>query len=287
MTFSIVAHDGRADPPEWGVAVASKFLSVGAIVPWARAGAGAIATQAFANLAYGDAGLRRLERGESAEEVVAALTGADGMRARRQLGVVDAQGGAANFTGEECFEWAGDRTGAGFACQGNILTGPEVVDEMARVWQSSDGDLGQRLLSALDAGDRAGGDRRGRQAAALFLVRAGGGYFGGTDAAVDLRVDDHEQPVGELRRLFGIHRMMFPRPGDLEFIAVDAGLARRVREALETLGYDAGSGEGYDDELKSTLWEFVGVENYEERWSDDPKIDRAVLGHLFDKAQQP
>lgn len=287
MTFSIVAHDGRADPPEWGVAVASKFLSVGAIVPWARAGAGAIATQAFANLAYGDAGLMRLERGESAVEVVAALTGADGMRARRQVGVVDAQGGAANFTGEECFEWAGGRTGEGFACQGNILTGPEVVDEMARVWQSSEGDLGQRLLAALDAGDRAGGDRRGRQAAALFLVRAGGGYFGGTDAAVDLRVDDHEQPIGELRRLFGIHRMMFPRPGDLEFIEVDAGLARRVREALESLGYDVGSGEGYDDELKSTLWEFVGVENYEERWSDDPKIDRAVLGHLFDKAQQP
>src|ERR671914_978675 len=210
MTFSIVAWDPRAEPSaEWGVAVASKFLAVGSVVPWVGAGAGAIATQAYANLSYGREGLERLATGMSAADVVAALPEADEGRARRQVGVVDARGGAHNFTGEECFEWAGGKTGEGYCCQGNILTGPEVVDDMATAFEAASGDLATRLIEALAAGDAAGGDRRGRQSAALLIVREGGGYGGGIDKAVDLRVEDDPAPVGELRRLYGIHRLLF------------------------------------------------------------------------------
>ena len=168
MTFSIVAYDNSVSPPEWGVAVASKFLAVGAVVPWARAEAGALATQAFANLAYGPDGIERLGNGEEAQSVVDALTQADESREDRQLGVVDAAGRAATFTGSQCFDWAGGRTGDGYCCQGNILTGPEVVDRMAEAFENATGDLATRLLEALAAGDAAGGDRRGKQSACLL-----------------------------------------------------------------------------------------------------------------------
>ncbi|HYY43663.1 MAG TPA: DUF1028 domain-containing protein, partial [Actinomycetota bacterium] len=177
MTFSIVAWDPLPHGgPEWGVAVASKFLAVGSAVPWAQANAGALATQAFANLAYGPDGLARLARGQAAARVVSELTAADEGRDHRQLGVVDARGGAHTFTGAECMEWAGGVAGDGFCCQGNILAGPEVIERMADAFRSSDGALAHRLLRALKAGDEAGGDRRGKQAAALYVVREGGGY---------------------------------------------------------------------------------------------------------------
>ncbi|MFN2587309.1 MAG: DUF1028 domain-containing protein [Actinomycetota bacterium] len=176
MTFSIAAWDGSSSPPEWGVAVASKFLAVGAAVPWVRAGAGAIATQALANLAYGPDGLHLLHSGVDAATVVARLTAADEGRADRQLGVVDREGRAATFTGSACFDWAGGIAEDGFCCQGNILTGPEVVDAMAAAFRPSTGELAERLLAALKAGDDAGGDRRGRQASALYVAREGGGY---------------------------------------------------------------------------------------------------------------
>src|SRR5918999_1131139 len=176
MTFSIVAWEPRAEPsPEWGVAVASKFLAVGSVVPWVRAGAGAVATQAWANLSYGPEGLERLAAGSSAGDVVAALTQADEGRDRRQLGVVDARGEAHNFTGRACFEWAGGVTGSGYCCQGNILVGPTVIERMAETYEATTGELAARLLAALAAGDAAGGDRRGRQAAALVIGRSGGG----------------------------------------------------------------------------------------------------------------
>jgi uncharacterized Ntn-hydrolase superfamily protein len=282
MTFSIAAWDGSVSPPEWGVAVASKFLAVGSAVPWVRAGAGAIATQALANLAYGPAGLDLLAAGSGAASVVAELTGADEGRADRQLGVVDASGGAATFTGSSCFDWAGGRAEDGFCCQGNILTGPEVVDAMAGAFRSAAGELAERLLAALKAGDDAGGDRRGRQSAALYVAREGGGYLGGIDRSVDLRVDDHAAPVGELRKLWGIHSLLFPRPESLEFVPVDVELAGEVRYLLSQLGYDAGSGGGepYDEELRRALFEYVGTENLEERWSDDPVVERRVLEHL-------
>ena len=276
MTFSIVAYDGQASPsPEWGVAVASKFLAVGSCVSWARAGVGAVATQALANVTYGPDGLKLLEEGSDADSVVATLTERDEGREHRQLGVVDGRGKAATFTGESCFEWAGGRVGDGFSCQGNILTDSGVVAAMADAFQSTGGELAARLLAALEAGDAAGGDSRGRQSAALLVVREGGGYDGGNDVAVDLRVDDHPLPIPELRRIFGVHRMLMPRPEDLEFLAVTPEVARELRLLLEQPGTD-----DYDDDLKEALRRFVGTENLEERWTDDPEIERGVLDHL-------
>lgn len=287
MTLSIVAYDPAARPgPEWGVAVASKFLAVGALVPFARAGVGAGATQAFANLHYADTALDLLGGGKDAQAVIDAVTSEDELRGQRQLGVVDRLGNTATFTGEECFEWAGGHAGEGYCCQGNILTGPNVVEEMTSAFESTHGELAVRLLAAIEAGDRAGGDRRGRQSAALFVVREGGGYGGGNDVAIDLRADDNAAPIGELKRLYDLHRLYFPRPEDLDFIDADEGLARRLRAALTALGYEPGGGEGYDDALKEALFQFVGTENLEERWSDESRVERSVLAHLFTSAEE-
>jgi uncharacterized Ntn-hydrolase superfamily protein len=281
MTFSIVAWDPECEPsPEWGVAVASKFLAVGSVVSWGRAGAGAVATQAWANLSYGPDGLSLLSSGRSAEDVVRELTDADEERAKRQLGVVDAQGRAATFTGDECFDWAGGRTGDGYCCQGNILAGAEVVDRMADAFEAADGELAVRLFAALRAGDDAGGDRRGKQSAAVMVVREGGAYGGDLDLAVDLRVDDHRDPVPELERLFGLHRLYFPRPEDLDFVAVDETLASELRDLLSGLGYEPGEGLGYDDSLRKTLFEYVGKENLDERWNEEARVEKGVLDHL-------
>jgi len=199
-TFSIVGFD--PDTGDLGVAVQSKFFAVGAVVPWARAGVGAVATQSFANTAFGPDGLELLASGETADDTLAQLVGEDPGKALRQLGIVDAQGRAATFTGESCLPWAGGRTGEHYAAQGNILAGPGVVDAMAITFESTGGDLAGRLLAALAAGQAAGGDARGRQSAALIVVREGGGYGGYNDRYVDLRVDDHVAPIRELRRLF-------------------------------------------------------------------------------------
>ncbi|MBI3268503.1 MAG: DUF1028 domain-containing protein [Planctomycetes bacterium] len=209
-TFSIVARDPATG--ELGVAVASKFFAVGAVVPWARAGVGAVATQAYANTTFGPRGLELLALGETPEAVVAKLTAEDAGRDHRQLGMVDAQGRSATFTGAKCSPWAGGIAGEGFACQGNILAGEPVVKEMARAFQEGKGTLADRLLAALEAAQAAGGDSRGRQSAALFVVRAGWGYGGMNDRYLDLRVDDHPDPVAELRRLYGIHLSTFGRP---------------------------------------------------------------------------
>lgn len=209
-TFSIVAADPATG--ELGVAVASRVPAVGAIVPWARAGSGAIATQAWANPTYGPRGLDLLRDGVSAEEAIRQLTKGDESSAERQVGLITAAGDAATFTGDACIKWAGGRTGKHFAVQGNILTGPEVIDAMAEAFTAAEGELSDRLLTALVAGDAAGGDKRGRQSAALVVVREGWGYGGLNDRYRDLRVDDHPAPVGELRRLLEIHRGVFRRP---------------------------------------------------------------------------
>lgn len=274
MTFSIVACDLEVSPPEWGVAVASKFLAVGSAVPFARAGVGAIATQALANLSYGPSGLELLASGRSAQETVDALIGSDEGREDRQLGVVDAEGRAATFTGRSCFEWAGGVTGKGYCCQGNILVGQPVVTAMQEAFEDASGELAQRLLIALQAGDAAGGDRRGRQSAALLIVSDKGGYGGGSDVAVDLRVDDHPEPVPELERLFGLHRLLIPRPENLEFLDVEP-LIGELRDLLDVPG-----GPVYDAPLRSALQAFVGTENLEERWTDDERVERGVLEHL-------
>lgn len=208
-TFSIVACDPETS--ELGVAVQSRVVGVGAIVPYAKAGVGAVATQAFANPKYGPEGLRLLSEGLKPEEVIKTLTGADEGAEERQVAVLSADGAVANFTGSKCMDWAGGRTGRNFAVQGNILTGPEVVEAMAASFASTSGPLALRLIDALAAAQAAGGDRRGQQAAALLVVREGWGYGGGNDRYVDLRVDDHERPIEELRRIYHLHARLFGR----------------------------------------------------------------------------
>ncbi|MGH8969477.1 MAG: DUF1028 domain-containing protein [Actinomycetes bacterium] len=263
MTFSVAGtHDGS-----WGVAVASKFLAVGAAVPAAEVGVGAVATQAMANLSYRPAGLRLLHDGHSASETLDALTGADEGRDHRQAGVVDASGRAATFTGSACHDWAGGRAGDGYAVQGNILTGPEVVEAMERTWLERSGDpLPARLLAVLAAGDEAGGDRRGRQSAALLVVRKNGGYGGESDVEVDLRVDDHPDPVPELRRLLDLHRLYFGKPDPASLLPLEGDLDAEVARRLRTIGF-------------ATLADWAGVENYEERMADGA-IDPLVLDKL-------
>ena len=278
MTFSIVAWDPAASGgTEWGVAVASKFLAAGSVVPWARAGAGAVATQALANVAYGPEGLTLLDSGMSAHEVIDTLAATDEGYDHRQVGVIDQRGLAATFTGSQCLDWAGGRTGPGFACQGNILVGAQVLDAMASTFEASEADLSTRLLDALLAGDRAGGDSRGRQSAGVLVVREGGGYLGDSDVAVDLRVDDHTDPVPELQRLLSLHRFLFPEAAELVFIDMDEANVFEVRSSLAGLGYDAGSGGVYDDSLRKALFEFVGSENLEARWTDERAIEQGVL----------
>lgn len=198
-TFSVVGYD--PDRKEWGVAVASRVLAVGSIVPFAKAGVGAVATQSYANVTYGPNGLKMLAAGQSAEATLKALTDADEQKDRRQAGVVDQDGNAATFTGAKCLDWAGGRTGKHYACQGNILAGEAVVTDMAKAFEAAKGPLAWRLMAAMAAGEKAGGDKRGKQSAAILVVREKGGYAGLDDRAVDLRVDDHEKPIEELARL--------------------------------------------------------------------------------------
>jgi len=264
MTFSIVARS--ADGAQWGVAVASKFLAVGAAVPAARFGVGAIATQAFANLGYKHAGLHMLNRGVSAQDVIDTLIAEDELRDQRQVGVVDRDGGAATFTGTACNDWAGGRTGAGYAAQGNILTGPAVVDALAEAFEGNAGPLAHRLYQALLAADRAGGDRRGRQSAALYVVSEKGGYGGGSDVLVDVRVDDHDDPVPELGRLLDLYDLYFGKPDSDSLLPLTGELQDEVQSRLARLGY-------------ASLDAWAGVENYEERMVDDC-IDPIVLEKL-------
>ncbi len=278
-TFSIVAFDPETSA--LGVAVQSKFLAVGAVVPWARAGVGAVATQALANFNYGPRGLELMGRGATARETVEALISSDDEREHRQLGVVDAAGRAATFTGSECFEWAGGITGERYAALGNILVGRETVEAMARTFEDVPGDLAGRLLAALDAGQRAGGDSRGKQSAALLVVREGGGYGGDNDRVVDLRVDDHPEPIRELIRLRGLHALYFGETKPDDVVAVDGEVRRDVAASLQRSGY---LDEGADDEtLLDALSAFIRTENFEEREQERGYLDRAVLEFMREK----
>ena len=278
-TFSIVGFDPETG--SLGVAVQSKFLAVGAVVPWARAGVGAVATQAMANFNYGPRGLELMGQGATARETVEALVSSDDEREHRQLGVVDAAGGVATFTGSECFEWAGDVTGEHYAALGNILVGPGTVEAMAETFEDTPGELAGRLLAALDAGQRAGGDSRGKQSAALLVVREGGGYGGDNDRVVDLRVDDHPEPIRELIRLRGLHALYFGETKPDDVVAVDGEVGREVAASLQRLGY---LDEGADDEaLLDALSAFIRTENFEEREQERGYLDRAVLEFMREK----
>jgi uncharacterized Ntn-hydrolase superfamily protein len=279
MTFSIVARNPQNG--DLGIAVQSKFLAVGAAVPWARAGVGAIATQAWANLSYGPQGLERLAAGATAQEVVDALTAADEGRALRQVGIVDAQGRAASYTGAECTEWAGHVVGEGFACQGNILVSKTTIQAMAEAFQEATGELAERLVAALAAGQAAGGDRRGRQSAALLVVRAGGSYGGYNDRYIDLRVDDHPHPIEELAKLLRLHRVYFEKPRPEDFLPLEGALLAEVQGLLSNLGYYHGPvGVPYDEATGQALFDYAGVENLEERLREGAWIDGTVLEFL-------
>jgi uncharacterized Ntn-hydrolase superfamily protein len=265
-TYSIVGCDLRAR--QWGVAVQSKFLAVGALCPFAEAEVGAVATQSYVNPRYGPDGLALLREGLSAEEAVERLTSADEGRAQRQLGIVDSEGRAATYTGERCFDWAGGRTGEGYAAQGNILVGPETVDSLAATFESNaDVPLVERLIECLAAAQAAGGDRRGQQSAALIVVQKDAGYAGRSDTLVDLRVDDHERPIEELRRIYGIHRRLFGVTPREDWLPVEGELRTEVDERLAGLGHDSLAG-------------WAGVENLEERVDGDEEIDPVVLEAL-------
>jgi len=267
-TFSIVAAD--LDKGDWGVAVASKFIAVGALVPWAKAKVGAIATQAWANISYGPRGLELLEKGLSAEEVLGKLIEPDEMKDHRQLGIVDWKGSVAAWTGKECFEWAGHVVGDHYVALGNILAGPEVVEAMAKAFETTKGELVDKLLAALEAGDRAGGDRRGKQSAAIIVVREKGGYGGYTDRYVDLRVDDHENPVQELKRIFRIWDLTLltrEDPGDIVKIE---DVADKIQEALKILGFYTGEVTGKLDEATlKALEEWMMLNNFENKMRKD------------------
>jgi uncharacterized Ntn-hydrolase superfamily protein len=280
VTFSIVAFDPANG--DLGVAVASKFPAVGAVVPWARAGAGAVATQSWANTDFGPEGLQLMGGGLPAPQALDAVLEPDGDREERQVGFVDARGGAATFTGANCMDWAGGATGDGFAAQGNILAGQEVVAELARAFTETQGDLCDRLLAALLAGDAAGGDRRGKQSAALLVVRAGGGYEGRNDRYVDLRVDDHPEAPAELARLFAVwDDTMLIRHDEL--VDADAVVVEDLQRRLAAVGAYAGDATGdFDDATRAALADWAGRTNLEGRLRDDGKLSSHLLMELRD-----
>jgi uncharacterized Ntn-hydrolase superfamily protein len=268
VTFSLVACDLEAE--DWGVVVASRFLAAGAVVPWVSSDAGAVATQSYANVAFGPDGLELMRSGVSAQDALDRLVAGDPGRDQRQVGVVDRGGGAATYTGPGCHDWAGGRTGQGYAAQGNILTGAETVDAMAAAFESEPGALAPRMLTALLAGDRAGGDSRGRQSAALIVCRPGGGYDGGNDVLVDLRVDDHPDPAPELIRLFEMHDLLFGTTPEDELIPLEQVQAE-VGERLAALGFTGA--------LEQSLADWAGAANLELRLHTE-RIDPVLLREL-------
>jgi uncharacterized Ntn-hydrolase superfamily protein len=277
MTFSIVACDLKEKT--WGVAVASKFPAVGAVVPWAQADAGAVATQSFANTSFGPLGLQMMAAGISADDALAKLLMDDTDRELRQVGLVDAKGHSATFTGSGCFPWAGGVTGEGYAIQGNILASAKVVPAMEKKFLATKGDLPSRLHAALLAGDRAGGDKRGRQSAAIYVVKPNGGYGGFVDRWMDYRVDDHEDPVPRLGELIGLHRLYFDKSPESERVLLKGKSLEQITAILKSERY-LKKNVTFQDAFSA----FIGNENFEERVDPNGQwIDRPVLKYLVKK----
>jgi uncharacterized Ntn-hydrolase superfamily protein len=283
-TFSIVGHDPAAQ--EWGIAVQSKFLAVGAVVPWAQAGVGAVATQSYANTSFGPNGLALMAQGYSAEEALGQLIARDEGSARRQVGLVDAQGRAATFTGDECPAWAGGLTGTYYAAQGNILVSRATVEAMSKAFEEAEGELADRLVAALDAGQAAGGDRRGQQSAAVLVVRPEGGYGGYNDCYLDLRVDDDPEPIERLKALVDLHHLFFRPPIPGEMVAIEGELAREVQQILQWADYyDGPITSEYDAPTRRAMRALIGNENFEERFDEERGLISSqvmdVLRHKF------
>ncbi|MET1128815.1 MAG: DUF1028 domain-containing protein [Thermoproteota archaeon] len=286
MTYSIVAADRETG--ELGVAVASKFIAAGSIVPWAKPRVGAVATQAWANVKFGPLILYLLESNYTPQRAVEYVLAGDPRRGHRQVGVVDSRGNAYAYTGSKCIPYAGHVVGDGFAVQGNILVGEEVLEAMARAFETTQGELVDKLLAALRAGDQAGGDKRGKQSAAILVVRPCGGYGGcleGVDKYVDLRVDDHPDPVSELIRLFRIWELTILEREDPNDVYDLAEVAGSVQEALKRLGYYRGEPSGrLDDETLRALAEWMAVNNFENKMRHDGKIWGTVYRFLLEQA---
>jgi uncharacterized Ntn-hydrolase superfamily protein len=282
MTFSIVAYD--PDKQEWGVAVASKFLAAAAVVSWAQGGVGAVATQALAKVSFGPDGLSMMAQGMSAQETLDMMIAADKGGAHRQVAFVDNKGNVAVHTGPECLNWAGHQMGKYFSCQGNILTGGNTLDAMAEAFTSAEGELSDKLLTALLAGDTVGGDSRGKQSAGLLVVKIDGGYGGDNDRYIDLRVDDDPEPVKKLSKLLGAHHLFFGESKADDLLPITAEIATELQAILSQQGYFSGETSGlWDDASKRAFWAMVGNENLEERWNieDEPdKIDRVALEYI-------
>lgn len=273
MTFSIVGVDTEAE--EAGVAVQSKFLAAGALVPWAAGRVGAVATQSFVEATFGPRGLELLRSGLGPQESLDRLLDQDDQRELRQVGIADASGRSASFTGSKCLPHAVSMTGPGYACQGNVLASPDVVPSMVDAFLSTPGALAERMIESLRAGQLAGGDARGQEAAAIVVVKPGGGYGGNHDRYIDLRVDHHPEPIEELSTLLELHRFYFGRPLDSDVIAADPALEQELARLLARAEPPRGG-----DDVWGALFDYMGWENLEERWLGRGKIDRRVLDHL-------
>ncbi|MEE9236806.1 MAG: DUF1028 domain-containing protein [Thermoplasmata archaeon] len=281
-TFSIVALDQTTG--DLGVATQSKFIAVGAVVPWAEAKVGAVATQAAANVSYGSRGLEMLKSGRHPQEVVKRMTEADEEADIRQVGIVDSKGRAEAFTGSSCTGWAGHVVGQGFCTLGNILASEEVVQAMAHAYESMDAYLPERLLAALEAGQNAGGDRRGQQSAALLVVREGGSYGGYTDRYIDVRVDEHPAPIQELKRIFRIYDLtLLEREDPSDVVKLEGGVAKEVKEILARAGFYEGSvNRKWDEKGVEALRDYFNINNFENKWRDDGLLWRSIYHYMRD-----
>ena len=284
-TFSTVARDSSNG--DLGVIVQSKFPAVGAIVPWAHAEIGAIATQAWANSSYGPHGLELISQGKSAIEALKILIESDEKQEHRQVGIVDSKGNAAAHTGEECMDWAGHIIGKGFSCQGNILAGERVVSSMAEAFESTEGDLIDRLFACLKAGQAEGGDKRGMQSAAILVVRQGGGYEGGNDRYVDVRVDEHPRPIEELERIFNVYDMtLLSREDPSRLLRIDRDLSIKIQGALKVLGYLDVLHEEFSQKVQDAMNQWIAVNNFENKAREDDTIWKSVLDCLLKDAAE-
>lgn len=282
-TFSIVARDPSNG--DIGIIVQSKFPAVGAVVPWALAEAGGVATQAWANTSYGPRGLELLTSGKSASETLKVLLKDDAKVEHRQVGIVDSKGLAVSHTGKECMEWAGHLIGDGYTCQGNILTGEAVIKDMAEAYEKKDGDLLDKLFAGLRAGQAAGGDRRGMQSAAVLVVRKEGGYEGGNDRYVDVRVDDHLKPIEELERIFALYDMtLLNREDPSRLHRIEGDISLKIQQALVSQGFLNAVDEEFSEAAANALREWVNTNNFENKWREDGTIWQSVLDYLLEES---
>jgi len=286
MTFSIVAYD--PEKKEWGVAVQSKFIAIGSIVPFAKANVGAVATQAWTNTSYGPKSLALLEQGMTAEETIKIITQHDEKRELRQVGIVDSFGNVASFTGKKCFDWAGHVIGENYSCQGNILVSEDTVLAMSHAYRETSGDLVEKLLAALEEGQDAGGDSRGKQSAAILIVKEEGAYDGGTDRYVNVRVDEHEHPIRELRRVFELYDLsLLKRDDPDDKVKLGGDVMKTIKEVLTIDGFYEGKIDSkYDDATKESLQKWMHTNNFEVKEREDNYMWGAVYRFIEKRKEE-